>query len=81
MKKLLFFILMICCACDSWQTQVGKQTISGVITDQEGNVERLMTGVQAVVTNNVGKQVYSGDVIPEGTVGSSYSITGISQGE
>lgn len=81
MKKLLFFILMICCACDSWQTQVGKHTISGVITDQEGNVERLMTGVQAVVTNNVGKQVYSGDVIPEGTVGSSYSITGISQGE
>lgn len=72
---------MICCACDSWQTQVGKHTISGVITDQEGNVERLMTGVQAVVTNNVGKQVYSGDVIPEGTVGSSYSIAGISQGE
>lgn len=81
MKKLLFFILMICCACDSWQTQVGKHTISGVITDQEGNVERLMTGVQAVVTNNVGKQVYSGDVIPEGTVGSSYSIAGIPQGE
>ena len=81
MKKLLFLILLICCACDSWQTQVGKHSVSGVISDMEGSQERLMTGVQAVVTNNVGKQVYSGDVIPEGTVGGSYSIDGIPQGE
>jgi len=81
MKKLLFLILMICCACDSWQTQVGKHSVSGVISDMEGSQERLMTGVHAVVTNDVGKQVYSGDVIPEGTVGGSYSIDGIPQGE
>ncbi|MBR2064599.1 MAG: carboxypeptidase regulatory-like domain-containing protein [Bacteroidales bacterium] len=81
MKKLLFLMLVICCACDSWQTQVGKHLVSGVISDMEGSHERLMTGVHAVVTNNVGKQVYSGDVIPEGTVGGSYSIGAIPQGE
>lgn len=81
MKKLLILILLICCACDSWQTQVGKHSVSGIIRDMEGSQERLMTGVQAVVTNNVGKQIYSGDVIPEGTVGGSYSIDGIPQGE
>lgn len=81
MKKLLFLILLICSACDSWQTHVGKHSIAGVISDMEGSQERLMTGVYAVVTNNVGEQVYSGAVIPEGTVGGSYSIEGIPQGE
>ena len=81
MKRLLFLILMICCACDSWQTQIGKHSVSGVISDMDGTQERLMTGVQAVVTNSVGKRVYSGDVIPEGTVGGSYSIDGIPQGK
>ncbi len=81
MKKLLILILLICCACDSWQTQVGKHSISGVISDKEGSQERLMTGVQAVVTDNAGKQVFSGDVIPEGTVGGDYAIIGIPQGE
>lgn len=81
MKKLLILILLICCACDSWQTQVGKHSISGAISDMEGSQERLMTGVQAVVTDNVGKQVYSGNVIPEGIVGGNYSIEGIPQGE
>lgn len=81
MKRLLFLILMICCACDSWQTQIGKHSVSGVISDMDGTQERLMTGVQAVVTNSVGKRVYSGDVIPKGTVGGSYSIDGIPQGK
>lgn len=40
-----------------------------------------MTGVYAVVTDNAGKQVYSGDVISEGTVGGDYAIIGIPQGE
>lgn len=81
MKRILFLLLIICCSCDSWQTSVGKHSISGVITDLEGSQERLMTGVYAVVTDNVGKRVYSGDVIPEGIVGGSYSIDGIPQGE
>lgn len=81
MKRILFLLLLICCSCDSWQTSVGKHSISGVITDMEGSQERLMTGVYAVVTDNAGKRVYSGDVIPEGTVGGSYSIDGIPQGE
>lgn len=81
MKRLLFLILIICCACDPWQTQVSKHSVSGVICDMEGSQERLMTGVSAVVTSNVGKRVYSGDVIPKGTVGGSYSIEGIPQGK
>lgn len=82
MKKIIFFCLMIiCCACDPSQTQAGKYSISGVISDAEGSLERLMTGVNAVVTNNTGKQVYNGEVIPEGVIGGSYSIKGIPQGE
>lgn len=81
MKKFLFLILMICCACDSLQNQVEGHSISGVISDMEGSPERLMTGVYAVVTNDAGSQIYSGVVIPEGTVGGSYSIEGIPSGE
>lgn len=81
MKKFLFLILMICCACDSLQNHVEGHSIGGVISDIEGSPERLMTGVYAVVTNDAGEQVYSGDVIPEGTVGGSYSIEGIPSGE
>lgn len=81
MKKFLFLILMICCACDSWQTQVGKYSISGMVSDQEGSKERLITGVSAVVTSSEGEKMYDGDVIPEGTVGGSYSINDIPQGE
>jgi len=72
---------MICCACDSWQTQVGNYSISGVVSDQEGSQERLITGVSAVVTSSAGEKIYEGDVIPEGTVGGSYSINDIPQGE
>ena len=81
MKKFLFLILMICCACDSLQNHVEGHSIGGVISDVEGSAERLMTGVYAVVTNDVGSQIYSGVVIPEGTVGGSYSIEGIPSGE
>lgn len=72
---------MICCACDSLKNQVEGHSISGVISDMEGSQERLMTGVSAVVTNDSGMQVYSGSVIPEGTVGGGYSIEGIPPGK
>lgn len=81
MKKILFFLLIVFTACDSWQSQVGKYTISGTISDLEDNDARLMTGVSAVVRDGEGKTVFSGDAIAEGTVGSAYSIAGIPQGE
>lgn len=81
MKKLLLFLLIIFTACDSWQSQVGQFTVSGTISDLEDNDARLMTGVSVVVRDDAGKTVFSGDAIAEGTVGSTYSISGIPQGE
>lgn len=81
MRKILLFLLIIFTACDSWQSQVHKYAITGNISDMDGNDARLMTGVGAVVRDNEGKIVFSGDAIAEGTVGATYSISGIPQGE
>lgn len=81
MKKFLFLILILCCACDPWHSQVVEHSISGIISDLEGNQDRLMTGVYAVVRDDSGKQVYSGDVIAEGSAVSAYSISGIPEGD
>ena len=82
MKRLVMFMMLIaCCACNLLSPQQEKHSISGVISDTEGGQERLMTGISAVVHDEEGVQVFSGDVIPEGAVGGSYSIPGVPDGE